>query len=225
MGILKACLRPVWFALAFVLPALPGQATVIWDESVNGVLSNNQAAPTALTLASGTNSIVGTVNGATKAQDWVALTVPAGLELSSLVLAVYQSTDLQGFTGFQKGPNFVGSAFVAASYVGYSHYGTGATNGALPPTNLVGVDLLPLMANPALAAGAQGFTPPLGSGTYTFLIQQLGAVTNFQFDYNVVAVPEPSTALLVAGGIAALGTAERRRRHRNERSLTLQRAL
>jgi len=30
----------------------------------------------------------------------------------------------------------------------------------------VGVDLLPLMANPSFAPGATGFTPPLAAGTY-----------------------------------------------------------
>ena len=41
------------------------------------------------------------------------------------------------------------------------------------------------MAIPPSAAGATGFTPPLGVGTYTFLIQQLGASTAYQFDFNV----------------------------------------
>jgi hypothetical protein len=196
-------LTVVLFA-SIVLSVVPSSAGILWNESVNGNLSNNQAAPSPFVLAPGTNSIIGTVTGGTKPQDWVALTVPAGDELTSIVLAVYQSTDQQGFTGFQAGSTFVGSAFTAASYEGYSHYGTGATNGALPPTNLVGQDLLLLMANPALAQGAQGFTPPLGPGSYTFLIQQLGAVTAFQFDYNVARVPEPATFGLLGMGLVSL---------------------
>jgi len=36
--------------------------------------------------------------------------------------------------------------------------------------------------------------------SYCFLIQQLGASTNFQFDFNVTSVPEPTAiGLLVFG--------------------------
>ena len=157
--------------------------------------------PTPITLSAGVNSVIGTVTGGTDTQDWIALTVPAGFQLSSDVLESYQSTDSQGFTGVQAGSSFVGSVNSTASYLGYSHFGTGATNGALPPTDLVGVDLLPLMGNNVtISAGSAGFTPPLPSGTYTFLIQQLGAATAYQFDYGVTAVPEPTTAGLLLGG-------------------------
>jgi len=196
--------------LAAFLAASSG-ASVVYNESVSGDLSNNQAAPTAIALSSGINSVVGTVGGTDK-QDWIALSVPAGFQLSSDVLESYQSTDAQGFTGVQAGSSFVGSVNSPGSYLGYSHFGTGATNGALPPTNLIGVDLLPLMGdNVNISAGSAGFTPPLPSGTYTFLIQQLGAATSYQFDYGVTAVPEPTTmGLLVGGAMLALRRRTRR---------------
>jgi len=50
------------------------------------------------------------------------------------------------------------------------------------------------------------------------LIQQLGAVTNFQFDYGVVAVPEASTGFLLVVGIAALCSAQLLKRRQKERS-------
>jgi hypothetical protein len=65
--------------------------------------------------------------------------------------------------------------------------------------------LLPLMANPNFDPGAIGFTPPLGAGTYTFLIQQGNPVTtSYQFDMTLRAVPEPGSSLLllVMGGLA-----------------------
>jgi hypothetical protein len=49
-----------------------------------------------------------------------------------------------------------------------------------------------------VAAGASGFSDPLQAGTYTFLIQQLGATTNYQFDFDVTSVPEPATLGLAA---------------------------
>jgi hypothetical protein len=181
-----------------LLPAAT-RATVVWNESSNGDLSNNQAVPTALMLSAGTNSIIGTV-GAPDTADWVALTIPAGLQLSQDVLAAYTSSDAQGFSGFQAGSSFVGNAETTPSaYLGYAHYGTGATNGGAP-TNLIGHDLLALMATPSVAAGAQGFTDPLAAGTYTFLIQQLGAATSYQFDFDLTAAPEPTClGLLVIG--------------------------
>ena len=51
--------------------------------------------------------------------------------------------------------------------------------------NVVGMDLLPLMADPTVAAGALGFTDPLGPGSYTFLIQQLDSSTSYTFDFGV----------------------------------------
>ena len=83
-------------------------AAVIYNESVSGDLSNNQAEPTPLMLALGTNSVVGTV-GTGDNQDWITVNVPSGLTLSSLVLASYNSSDSQGFLGVQRGTSFVGN--------------------------------------------------------------------------------------------------------------------
>lgn len=197
--------------LSFVLltGVARAEGATLWDESANGDLSNNQSVPNAFTLAIGSNAVIGSLGG-TDHQDWIALTVPTGMQLSAVVLGAYSSTDLQGFTGVQAGTNFVGNPGTAAPYLGYAHFGTGAANGALPATNLVGVDILPIMGNTTLAIGSQGFTPPLGSGTYTFLIQQTGsAATSYEFDYNVI--PEPASLALVSLGCGAILLLRRRR--------------
>jgi uncharacterized repeat protein (TIGR01451 family) len=162
---------------------------VLYDEAVSGDLSNNPSAPTQLTAALGVNSVLGTVGGGTGSQDWLTLHVPAGMVLDSLVLFAYSSADPQGFIGVQSGSAFVGNQNNPSSYLGYAHFGTSATNGNLPPTNLVGDDLLPIMGDTDIAFGAQGFEPPLASGAYTFLIQQLGSNTTYRFDYVTESAP------------------------------------
>ena len=195
--------------LCALLVAAPAKATV-YDEAISGDLSNNPAAPNALTLTPGLNSVIGTVSGFDNGdgQDWVSFTIPTGFVMTSYINSKYVSADDQGFTGFQSGSSFSGDPFVAISYAGYAHFGTEATNPDLtPPVSTVGVDLLPLMADPSFAPGTTGFTPPLAAGTYTFLIQQGDPVTTgYQFDMTVRSVPEPgsSLCLLGMGGLAIL---------------------
>ena len=58
---------------ALLVAAAPAKAT-IYNEAISGDLSNDPAAPTALTLTPGLNSVIGTVNGfppGTDPQDWV----------------------------------------------------------------------------------------------------------------------------------------------------------
>jgi hypothetical protein len=190
-----------------LLATAPAKAT-IYDEAVSGDLSNDKAAPTSLTLTAGSNSVIGIVSGFDNGdgQDWVSFTIPTGFVMTSYVNSTYGSADEQGFTGFQFGSSFSGDEFTAGSYAGYAHFGTGATNpDGTPPLSTVGVDLLPLMANPSFAPGTTGFTPPLAPGTYTFLIQQGNpSTTSYQFDMTVRSVPESgsSLCLLVLGGLA-----------------------
>ena len=204
-------------AVCALLAAAPAKAT-IYNEAVLGDLSNDPAAPTALTLTPGLNSVIGTVAGfppeGTDPQDWVSFTIPAGFVMTSYVNSKYDSTDDQGFTGFQFGPSFSGDQFAAGSYAGYAHFGTEANNpdGNPVSSSTVGVNLLPLMADPSFAPGTTGFTPPLAAGTYTFLIQQGNPVTTgYQFDMTLRSVPEPgsSSCLLGMGGLAILALRRR----------------
>ena len=197
-------------AVCALLVAAPAKAT-IYDEAVSGDLSNDKGAPTALILTPGLNSVIGTVNGftpGTDPQDWVSFTIPTGFVMTSYINSKYDSTDPQGFTGFQFGSSFSGDEFVAISYAGYAHFGFAATNpDGTPPVSTVGVNLLPLMADPSFAPGTTGFTPPLAAGTYTFLIQQGNPVTTgYQFDMTLRSVPETgsSLCLLGMGGLAIL---------------------
>lgn len=204
----------VTIALAATLNS--ASAAIVWDEASNGKLSSSQAAPTQFTFAAGTHSIVGQVGGGAGSQDWVTIHLDPGFTLTGFINSVYSSADLQGFTGVQAGKTFVGSAGLASSYLGYTHFGTGAQNGSLPPTNLVNQNLLPLMGdNKTISIGSAGFTPPLGAGDYTFLIQQAGGLTTYRFDFVVAsttAVPEPASIGLTA--LIAIGLSIRHRLRR-----------
>ncbi len=212
-----------------LLIAAPALATN-YSESSSGDLSNSQTVPTTLALTSGSNVVTGTVNGSTDSQDWIAVTVPAGFQLSHYVNTIYSApgggppADAQGFTGFDFGANFgADSPFTAGSYAGYSHFGTGATNGGVNggvATTTVGVDLFgaQYMRNNVTggsAEGATGFTAPLPAGSYTFLIQQLGNSIAYGFDFQVTAVPEPGSVLLVAYGAFSIGLVQLRRIRRS----------
>ena len=206
--------------LSAFVAAAPAKA-IIYNEATSGDLSDDKAAPTALTLTPGLNSIIGTVAGfpefgGTDPQDWVSFTIPAGYIMVSYVNAKYNAPDSQGFTGFQFGSSFSGDEFDAGSYAGYAHFGTAAQNPDGNPiaSSTVGINLLPLMADPNFAPGTTGFTPPLGEGTYTFLIQQGDpAITGYQFNIALRAVPElgSSLCLLAMGSFATLALRRRLR--------------
>jgi hypothetical protein len=169
-------------------------SAAIYNEPGEGDLSGTASSPTPFTVVWPDNSIIGTVGAATgDFQDFIRITVPNGLQLNSFVHTSYAGTDQQGFVGFQVGSTFVGSTFEPGSYAGYAHFGTGATNPGVnggAPTTTVGQNLLPppYMADNSAggtAAGATGFTLPLGPGTYTFLIQQAGGNVSYRFDLAV----------------------------------------
>src|SRR4029078_6130037 len=114
-------------------------------------------------------------------RDFITLNLAPGQALSKAILFSYVSTDLIGFFGVQGGTSFQGSLTDPASYLVYSHYGI----------STIGIDHLPMMGT---AAGAQGFTPPLPAGSYTFVIQQTGtSQANYQWDFVISSVPEPAT--------------------------------
>ncbi|MGN6717759.1 MAG: PEP-CTERM sorting domain-containing protein [Candidatus Binatia bacterium] len=214
----KKCLLSA--AVCVLLATAVARAT-IYKEAVSGDLSDDKAAPTALTLTPGFNSVSGTVAGfpefgGTDPQDWVSFTIPTGFVMISYVNAKFVAGDGQGFTGFQSGSSFSGDEFVAGSYTGYAHFGTAAQNpdGNPNASSTVGVNLLPLMADPNFAPGTTNPVFPLGAGTYTFLIQQ-GDPTVTQYRFNMtlrpVAAPEPgsSMCLLAMGSLATLALRRR----------------
>ena len=182
-------------ALAVAAFTQSATAATIWDEGIDGDLSGNQSAPTVLVVDVGSNSITGVTQ--TGDVDFFTFTVPDGANLAQIILTSFDSADDLAFLAIQSGP-VITDTTSAANLLGWVH----------ASATFVGTNVLDDLAN---GAGALGFTTPLGPGTYTVWMQQTGAdPVAYGLDL-VLRVPEPSTALLFAFGIAALGFARRRR--------------
>ena len=178
------------------------RAAVLWDEAVNGDLSNDRLSPTAFVLAPGTNSLVGGVEHGEL--DYVSVKVLPGQEFVALVLASFVGNDSTAFIAIQSGTTFTAAPPFPNpnTMLGYAHFGPGGTFGAQ-----VGNDLFYAMSK---AGGAMGFSSPLASGDYSFWIQQTGEHTDYQFDF--IVVPEPASLFMAGCGIAGLLLLSRRRK-------------
>jgi hypothetical protein len=190
-----------WLAVAAFAPT--AAAVTIWSEGVDGDLSGNRLAPTSIALGVGTNSIVGTTIAGDV--DFFTVTVPSGASFGQLVLASLVSTDDLAFLAIESGP-IITSTGSAANLLGWIH----------PSAAFLGTDILDDMA---LGAGALGFTPPLGPGTYAMWMQQTQP-QSVSYQLDLVLVPEPSAAALLAlglGGLAASGAKRRAQRAAGER--------
>lgn len=185
------------------LANVAGAAT--YNEGVDGDLSDNPAAPTAWMLEAGANALIGAAGlGTTADFDLIAFTVPAGHQLDSLTLNSFSNSgSYQSFLGMQAG---------AAWTTGFDFGVAGETllGWVLFDPGDVGSNLLPeIGVNGAAFVLNGGFTPPLGSGTYTMLLQDTASQFTYGFTLNVSAVPEPATAGLAAIGL--LGVCWQRR--------------
>lgn len=151
-------------ALSLLLIALATSANagVVWDESVNGGLSTNPAAPTSITFIAGSNTINGTVGNVGGIQrDYITFTLVAGQKLTGLNLLGYNSSNL-GFAAFNAGST--------------SHVPSESTNGffmsGIHVTNAdIGFDLMEFFVTRAVTSDALSVSE-IDPGTYCFVIQQ-----------------------------------------------------
>src|SRR5215210_758055 len=165
-------------AVAAALLAGASQGGVIWNESVQGDLSDNRFAPTHLPLAPGSNELFGVLSGANSQgfdRDYYSITIPDGYVLYHIVLELYFSTDFAAFVAVQPGPIFPDDPETVSpgDLLGWAHFGPDEQS----------MDLLAIMGT-----NGQGFTPPLPAGTYSFWAQQIDDFTEYAFDF-VVEVP------------------------------------
>ena len=174
-------------------------ASVIYDESVSGDLSNDGLTPTLLTVSLGSNQVFGTTGKSTEIdRDYFTFTVPAGLVLSAITLLPgTQTLGTLGdsFIGVEAGSQVTlgTSPTDATGLLGWFHYDLGD----------IGTDILPSMGSSGF--GSTGFTPPLPSGTYSFWVQEASAGSvQYGLDFTV-ATPEPGSWTMLLAGLALLG--------------------
>ena len=188
--------------LLLVLWPLAGHA-LDYDEAILGDLSSEPGAPTAITLDRGSNLVIGNVNGLSDVRDYLTFTLRDGDVLSELRQIEWVDADLpflpgnRGYHALISGPtSLIPSATNVGDFLGGDHMDQLES----------GTDLLAILAGAPLAG--TGFATPLGAGTYSYHVQQTGPNGN-NYILEFVVIPEPSTALLLGGGLIALA---RRRR-------------
>jgi hypothetical protein len=181
------------FCLAPSLPA----AALDYYESLPGDLSNSGSAPTALTFDLGVNRVTGTMGGnPNNDPDIYTFTIQPGWQLTSIVLAPMNPRE-NSFYAFASGATIETTS-------AQNHLASHLTRniGELMPDLAAGGNF-----------GGQGFTAPLGAGTYTAWFQETSNVrVDYTFSYTVTAIPEPSATAALTGLVGLGFTASRRRR-------------
>lgn len=164
----------------------------LFNEAVDGELSDDNLAPTPLVFQLGSNRVSGATvpsnNQGEPDRDFFTFTIPQGWSLTQVVLASYTNEDdlaflaIGGETSFS---NTIGSDILGAALIGD---GLGIS---------VGDDVLDDLATGQVAG--DGFTTPLGPGDYSIWYQETAGNTTYTLDFQVVPEPTGAGLLLMAG--------------------------
>jgi hypothetical protein len=198
---------------ALMLGSAPAVADTSYSETGSGDLSNSNTSPTPLTFGVGNNLVSGTTGSANSVidRDYFTFTLAPNQQLSA-ILVLEGTTSIPGrdpqnplsFIGLEAGGSLTDpGAPVVGALLGYTHYGP----------SLIGTDILD---NIGAGAGAQGFSGPLGAGTYSVWIQEANVGTaNYGFNFLVASVPESSTWAMMLSGFCLIGWSLRRSQKRS----------
>lgn len=174
------------------------RAEVVWDEGVQGELSNSGLAPTVLSFLAGTNRISGVVGNGGQGidRDYFTFTVPIAGALTAIRFIADETfpSGSVSFIALQAGPQVtVGTEGQGMSaWIGGFHFGNDA----------LGQNILPALAGGSLQPGA-----------YSVWIQETGGPAPYavEFDMTAPPVPLPAGFVLLASGLAGLQVLRRRR--------------
>ena len=173
----------------------PATAATIWDESVNGDLSSNAAAPTPVTFAMGSNTIIGTLSSAGGIdRDYITFTIPADVKLSAIHV-LSQSPSNLAFTAVNAGAtSFVPSSTTIGSFLAGYHISAAD----------IGSNVLDRYVDSSVTTNSLP-APELGPGTYCFMSQQTNAINQtYSLEFvtsSTVGVDGPATAVLSLRGM------------------------
>jgi hypothetical protein len=192
-----------WIAvLSILLTHSAGAAVFAYDESILGDLSDDYLIPHVFTPGTGTSTLTGSV--ADGDRDLFTIDIAAGLQLTSLFLVSYTTTDPDRpdnitYLLAQPGATLAAAPSNEDPYpggaIGYVGFGKWAEGREL---------LRFLTAGPPF-----DYATTLGPGSYAFWINETGPVSGYQFRFQVAAVPEPSIPMLAA--VAGLLLVRRKR--------------
>jgi hypothetical protein len=187
------------------------QAAIVYNESVDGELSGTIGSPTVIgTLDLGVNNVIGSTTSSPLDRDFWRITIPTGQRLSSVILRSYSTTDAGGGGFFSV---FTGTlTTIPTNDVAGQSQLLGGTLVGFTAGRLQGDNVLDDLGVSAAAPNAQRFSGPLPAGTYTFWTQEATGNQTYNYEFNVTAVPEPSTIALV--GLVVGAVALRRFRSR-----------
>ncbi len=168
-------------------------ASINYDESIDGDLSNDRFSPTNFNLSTGVSNFTMDIvdsDNPTGDLDYFSVTIGAGLSIDSIVL-----TDSFNPAG----------GFDTIVFVGLEFGSQVSVDPAAPdPTPLAGF----ILTNPTLVGTdvldelTDGGSS-LGEGTYSFWVQQTGVdLTRISLGFNVVPAPGSAAALGCLGLLA-----------------------
>lgn len=142
------------------------------NETDDGDMSGDEAAPTSASLVIGGNTISGNMGPGDL--DFVTFTVPAGHQLSQMNLQAYSGVSIRSLAAIVNGTELGVEPDSAQQSDLLGYY--------LIDSASVGTDILPAMGE---GFGAQGFTPPLPAGDYTMWFQE-NATPNVDYAVELI---------------------------------------
>ncbi len=162
----------ICLALSVVSPSV--HADVVWDEGIQGDLSNFESAPTDVLLVVGENEFIGTVGGTSNPNngdgfDSFLFVVNALESVDSIIIDDYQvfgGNLSTGFNIFQSDGTYLGGLAMNTSHIGQD------------VLSLTGIG-------------------PLGPGGYYISLREFtapGQVYRFTMNVSTTAIPEPDLA-------------------------------
>jgi len=146
-------------------PTPTNSAYNIWNESINGPLSNSAGSPTVVTLNNGNGLVIASVAGNS---DYFTFLVGNDQTLNKIFLRSYSSSDNVAWLGIQSGSTWT-AGDNPGSMLAQQHFGPGNIN------------------QEVLSVAA-----PYNSGNYTLRVQQLGSNTNYTLEFQVLSATAPT---------------------------------